>query len=67
MELYEVQRFIASGDDVAVVVNIAWRHKATNKMATGVLIDVWTFRDGKAITVLEVFDTASMVAAATPG
>lgn len=66
MELYDVQRYVAAGDQVVAVANIIWRHRKTQKCAVGALVDVWTFKNGKACALLEVFDTASMVAAATP-
>lgn len=66
MENYEMDRFIADGDEVVAVARTAWRHRETNKRVACPLVDVWTFKDGLAVSVLELFDTAAMVAAATP-
>ena len=66
MESYDVDRFIAEGDEVVAVVSTAWRNRVTNKRVACPMVDVWTFKDGLAIAVLELFDTAAMVAAARP-
>ena len=66
MEDHEVQRYIAHGDDVAVVIAAIWRNRVTNKRVACPVVDVWTFRHGLATSVLEVFDTAALVQAATP-
>ena len=66
MESYDVDRYIAEGDQVVAVARTAWRNRATNKRVACPLVDVWTFKDGLATSVLELFDTAAMVAAATP-
>lgn len=65
-EIFEVIDVIDAGDDVVVVSNVAYRYRATDKIAVSTMVDVWKFRDGKAVSWLEVFDTASMVAATTP-
>ncbi len=66
MEHFEIVRMVDAGDEVVAVSNIAFRNRTTGKVASGAMVDVWAFRDGKAVSFLEVFDTASMVAAATP-
>ncbi len=66
MERYEVERYIADGDQVVAVVQTAWRHRETNKAVACPLVDVWTFKDGQATSVLELFDTAAMVQATVP-
>ncbi len=66
MESYDIDRLIADGDQVVAVIQTAWRNRATNKRIASHLVDVWTFKDGLATSVLEMFDTAAMVAAATP-
>ena len=66
MESHDVERFIADGDDVAVLIRAVWRHRATNKQIACDLVDVWSFQGGQAVSLMEVFDTAAMVQAATP-
>ena len=66
MERHEVERFIADGDEVAAVIHAVWRHRVTNKQVACDVVDVWTFEGGAATSLLETFDTAAMVRAATP-
>ncbi len=59
--------FIAQGDRVVVLGDVAWRNRATGKVVQTRKVDVWQFRNGKAIHFEELFDTAAAMAAATPG
>ncbi len=58
--------FIAEDDRVVVLGDVAWRNRETGKIAETRKVDVWRFRDGKAIGFEEFFDTAGAMAAATP-
>ncbi|WP_165795731.1 nuclear transport factor 2 family protein, partial [Methylobacterium frigidaeris] len=58
--------YLAQGDRVVVLGDVAWRNRATGKIAETRKVDVWRFRDGKAIGYEEFFDTAGAIAAATP-
>lgn len=44
----------------------AWRNKRTGKTAETPKVDFWRFRGGKAVEYYEYFDTARVIAAATP-
>jgi ketosteroid isomerase-like protein len=66
MERHDVDRIIADGDQVAVTIRALWRHRDTNKRIATDVIDVWTFQKGQAVSLLELFDTAAMIEAATP-
>ena len=66
MERHDVERYIADGDEVAAVIRAVWRNRATNKQIACDLVDLWSFKDGQAVSLTEVFDTAAMLAAATP-
>jgi ketosteroid isomerase-like protein len=44
----------------------SWTHKGTGKTCETPKVDIWRFRDGKAIEFYELFDTAAAFAAATP-
>ena len=66
METHEVDQFVAQGDTVVAVVSTSWVNRATNKRVACPLVDVWTFKNGQVTSVLELFDTAAMVKAATP-
>ena len=41
--------FIAQDDRVAVIGRAIWRHKRTGKVADTRKVDIWRFRDGKAV------------------
>lgn len=58
--------FIAQDDRVAVIGRAIWRHKGTSKVADSRKVDIWRFRDGKAVDFEEYYDTARLIAAATP-
>lgn len=62
---YTVDRFIADGDDVAMVGSTAWTNKRTGKTVETPKVDVWKFKDGKAVSFYEYYDTAALFAGAT--
>jgi ketosteroid isomerase-like protein len=64
---YTVHDMIAEGDRVAVVCSTAWTNKATGKTVETPKVDVWRFKDGRAVEFYEYYDTAKLFAAATPG
>ncbi len=66
MQLYEVQRYVADGDEVAVLAEVAYRHRKTNRIVGSQLANFWSFRDGKAVSMIELFDTEAVVAASQP-
>ncbi|QRM29350.1 nuclear transport factor 2 family protein [Microvirga sp. VF16] len=63
---HAMDEFIAQDDRVAVVGRAIWRHKGTGKVADTRKVDIWRFRDGKVIDFDEYYDTARLIAAATP-
>ena len=66
MESHDVTRFVADGDEVVAVIRAVWRNRRTNKQIATDVVDLWTFKGGKAAAMLEMFDTAAMIEAATP-
>ena len=66
MNFYEVKHFIAQGDMVVMQGFCSWTNKATGKTVDTPKVDIWRFRDGKAVEFYELFDTAAAFAAATP-
>jgi ketosteroid isomerase-like protein len=66
MVSHTMNEFIAQDDRVAVVGRAVWRHKGTGKVADTRKVDIWRFRDGKAVEFDEYYDTAGLIAAATP-
>jgi uncharacterized protein len=61
---YTVGFMIAEGDRVAVICSTAWRNKATTKVFDTPKVDVWRFRESRAIEFYEYYDTAKLAAAA---
>jgi ketosteroid isomerase-like protein len=57
--------FIAQRDRVVVIGRVAWRNKATGKVADTPKVDIWRFQDGKAVDMIEFYDTVRSFAAAT--
>ena len=52
------ERFVADGDTVVALGNLAWKHKDTGAPASVKMAHVWTFREGKATTFHQHTDTA---------
>lgn len=63
---FTVHELIADGDRVVMYGTTAWRHTGTGKSFETRKVDLWRFRDGKAVEFCEFFDTATVQAAATP-
>ena len=63
---FDMNDFIADGDRVVVIGRVVWRNKATGKVADTPKVDIWRFRDGKAVDYAEFYDTPRAFAAATP-
>ena len=57
MIYYRVDRYIAQDDDVAVVGATAWRNRRTGKPAETALVNLWRFKDGKAVGFFEFIAT----------
>jgi ketosteroid isomerase-like protein len=58
--------FIAEGDRVVVLSTVAFRCRATGKVAESPKADVFRFRDGLIAEFFEFFDTARALAATRP-
>lgn len=63
---HDMNEFIAQGDRVVVVGRVAWRNRATGKIADTPKVDIWRIRDGKAVDYVEFYDTARSIEAARP-
>ena len=51
------ERFVADGDTVVALGNLAWKNKETGAPASVKMAHVWTFRNGKATTFQQHTDT----------
>ena len=63
---YEMDEYVAQGDRVVAIGRCAWRNKRTGKVADTRKVDLWRFKDGRAVEFEELFDTAAAMAAAQP-
>ena len=66
MLAYDVDRFIADGDDIVMVGRCAWRNRATGKVVDTPKVDIWHFENGKITRFLEMFDSLGFVQALDP-
>ena len=58
--------FVAENDRVVVVGATKWTNKETGKAFETPKIDIWRFRDGRAIEFFEHYDTAQILDPAKP-
>lgn len=63
---YTPETFVCEGDRIAVFASCAFRNKETGKVAEFRIANLWRFRDGRAVELVEVFDTAPALKAAKP-
>ena len=63
---FNADEFIAQGDRVVVLSLVAFRFRATGKVAESAKCDVFRFRGGKVAEFFEFFDTAAALAATRP-
>ena len=64
---FEMDKFVADDDTVVAIGRCAFKNRHTGKTSATPKVDIWTFKDGKAVGVMEFYDTADAFAAATPG
>jgi uncharacterized protein len=63
MNHYHVHEYVAEDDFVVAIGECSFRNKRTGKTLTTPKVDVWRFRDGQAVSFMEMFDTAGAFAA----
>jgi ketosteroid isomerase-like protein len=56
-------RFVDGGDDVVMIGRCSWRNRATGKIVDTPKVDVWRFRNGRAISFMEMFDSLAFMRA----
>jgi len=54
---YPQEKMIADADTIVWIGRCHWRHRATGREINTPKVDIWTFRDGKAVDFLEMFDS----------
>ncbi|MEM6496445.1 MAG: nuclear transport factor 2 family protein [Pseudomonadota bacterium] len=56
--------FVDGGKQIAMFGKCAWKNRANGKKAEVAISHLWTFEEGGAVELVEVFDTARAAAAA---
>ena len=51
------EKIVADGDTVVWIGRCSWRNRETGKEIDTPKIDVWTFRNGKAVEFFEMYDS----------
>ena len=66
MDHFTVDRYVCDGDTIVAIGSSAWHHLVTGKKFDTPMVSVWRFKDGKAISFFEYYDTATVAKAAAP-
>lgn len=59
-EHFTVDQYVSQGDTIVMIGATAWRHRSTGKRLETPKVDVWRFKDGKAVAFFEYYDTAAV-------
>ena len=62
---FPTEKIVADGDTVVWIGRCSWRNKQDGKAIDTPKIDVWTFRNGKAVRFFEMFDSLGFARAAS--
>ena len=54
---FPTEQVVEQGDTVVWIGRCTWRNRNTGVVAATPKVDIWTFRDGQAVRVFEMFDT----------
>ena len=54
---FPAERVVEQGDTVVWIGRCTWRNRHTGRIATTPKVDIWTFHDGHAVRMFEMFDT----------
>ena len=58
---FPTEQVVEQDDTVVWIGRCTWRHRHTGLLATTPKVDIWTFRDGRAVRMFEMFDTLAFV------
>ena len=61
---YPQEKIVADGDTVVWIGRCHWRHRTTGREINSPKVDIWTFRDGKAVSFFEMFDSLGFASTA---
>jgi uncharacterized protein len=65
MNYFRMNDFVEQDDRIVAIGACSWTHKKTGKVAETPKIDIWRFKDGKAVEFSEFYDTARVFGAAS--
>jgi ketosteroid isomerase-like protein len=54
---FPTHQVIVDGDTIVWVGSCRWRDRKTGREAATPKVDIWHFRDGKCVSLMEMFDT----------
>ena len=60
---YTPDEFIAQGDRVVMLGSCSWKNRRTGEVLETPKADFWRFKDGKAVSFFEFYDTAQAISA----
>ncbi|MEP9389101.1 nuclear transport factor 2 family protein [Mesorhizobium sp. KR9-304] len=63
---YTPKTFVEQGNKIAMFGKCAYKNKATKKTVECWIANLWEFRNGKLVSMVDIFDSAKAAAAATP-
>jgi uncharacterized protein len=66
MDRFTVDRYLCEDDTIAAIGSSAWHHLASGKEFETPMVTIWRFKDGKAVSIFEYYDTAGVAQAAAP-
>jgi uncharacterized protein len=63
---YTPKTFVEQGNKIAMFGKCAYKNKKTKKQVECWIANLWEFRNGKLVSMIDIFDSAKAAAAATP-
>ena len=66
MEFIRMDRFVSEGNTVVAIGRAAFVNRHTRKRHETPKVDIWTFRDGKAVAFEEFYDSHGLIEASRP-
>ena len=58
---FPTEQVVEQGDTVVWIGRCSWRNRHTGAVAATPKVDIWTFRDGRAVRMFVMFDTLAFV------
>ena len=58
---FPTERVVEQNDTVVWIGRCTWRNRHTGRLATTPKVDIWTFADGRAVRMFEMYDTLAFV------